>query len=93
MKQAEFIEIIEKMGLVYNVIEETKGVYIHDKGLYELKKKHPRKYSNLYVPYYRVSMFEDSPNFEGHDGLYVRDNGITGYKPLKRILEDLEEYK
>lgn len=38
MKQAEFIEIIEKMGLVYNLIEETKGVYIYDKGLYELKK-------------------------------------------------------
>lgn len=93
MKQAEFIEIIEKMGLAYNLIEETKRVYIYDKGLYELKKKHPRKYNNLYVPYYRVSQFEDSPDFEGHDGLYVRDNGITGYKPLCVILEDLEEYK
>lgn len=93
MKQAEFIEIIEKMGIPYTVIEETKGVYCMSKTEYELKKKNPVKYRKLYIPYYRVSMFEDSPNFEGHDGLYVRDNGITGYKPLKIILRDLQEYR
>ena len=93
MKQKEFIEIIEKMGIPYKVHEETKGVYCMSKMEYELKQKHLRKYKRLYIPYYRVSMFEDSPNFEGHDGLYVRDNGITGYKPIKVILRDLQDYR
>lgn len=42
--------------------------------------------------YYRVSNFEDDPDFNGHDGLYVRENGLCDYKPESIVFEDLLDY-
>lgn len=92
MLQKDFIEIVEKFGLPYTVNEVTKGVYVYSKYEYELKEKHPRKYGKLYIPYIRVSQFYDSPNYEGHDGLYVRDNGLCGYKSTGTVIRMLKEY-
>ena len=83
MTYEEFIERLEEIGACYQVYDAIPGrvqVYIHDKGLFQLKKKHPRKYKDLYIPYLRVSGFEDG-------NYYVRDNGWCQYMPEERIME------
>ena len=61
-------------------IENYYAIYINDKDAYYKKKKHPRKYKDLYVPYLRVSHFDE-------DRLYTRQDGICGYMSKERIMD------
>ena len=73
MTRSEFIDWLESVGAIYYANDEndaTDAVYIFGKKEFELKKKFPRKYAKLYLPYLRVSHFGERGN-----SLYTRDNG------------------
>lgn len=87
MSRQEFIDFLVEKNIPYREYTE-KGldqVYVFSKGEYELKKKHPRKYSYLYVPYIRISHFDEVE-------WYTRENGYTCYMNVDRILEKCMEY-
>ena len=69
MTREEFINFLKEHEIPFS--EDTDNgmdmVYAYSKVEYELKKKHPRKFKNLYVPYLRVS------NFDGE--WYTREDG------------------
>ena len=53
--------------------EETKiegyyAIYIYDKDTYEKKQKYPKKNQSLYIPYLRVSHFEEERPYTRRDG-------------------------
>lgn len=65
---------------------ETNGlrqIYVYDKGVYDLKKKHPQKYRNLYMSYLRISD-------HGGDGLYTRMDGICGEMTDEKIKREID---
>lgn len=55
-----------------------RQIYVYDKDVYDLKKKHPRKNGNLYCSYIRISD-------EGGDGLYTRQDGVCGEMTDEKI--------
>ena len=69
----EFISWLESIDARFSdqSDEKTDRVYVYSKEEFDLKKKHPRKFKGLYVPYIRVTWDEN--------GLYTRWNGLTGY--------------
>ena len=64
---------LEKIDARFNdtEINGLRQIYVYDKEVYDLQKKHPRKYGNLYCSYIRISD-------HGGDGLYTRQDGICG---------------
>jgi len=89
MTREDFVEYVKGTGLEYD--DKPKGFGDDYDGIYifgyesKLKKAHPRKYKNLYVPYLRVS------NFSGD--WYVRDNGWCHYAPPCVVMELVEKLK
>lgn len=82
MTRQEFIDFLVENEIPYSEYTE-KGldqVWVFAKMEYKLKKKHPRKYKDLYVPYLRVSHFDE-------DRWYTRYNGWTSYMSVDRVLE------
>lgn len=65
-------------------IKDYYAIYIFEKDAYEKKKKHPRKYKNLYVPYLRVSHFDE-------ERPYTRQDGICGYMSKERIIDIVDQ--
>lgn len=90
MTREEFIEYLKTTGLEY--YDASSDFKVEYDGLYifgcesKLKRKHPRKYKNLYVRYIRVSGFDSNE-------WYVRDNGITYYACEKKVMELIEDLK
>lgn len=81
MTREEFINFLKEHDIPYS---EYTGhgldqVWVYSKEEYEKIKKHPRKYKDLYVPYLRVSHFDET--------WYTRENGVTGYMSEDRVLE------
>lgn len=85
MTKAEFVEFLEELGAPYEEVEINglEQVYVYSRREYELKRKYPRKYKDLYLPYLRVS------NFGGE--LYTRENGWCEYMPDSIVLEKCKE--
>lgn len=89
MTREEFINYLMEIGVPFHDASEDipggeyDGVYIFEKKAYELKRKHPRKNKNLYIPYLRVS------NFGGE--WYIRENGRTQYCPESIVLKKVKE--
>ena len=82
----EFIKYLDDIGACY-VVYNNPGrvqVYIHDKDLFLLKKKHPRKYKSLFIPYIRVSGFEEGK-------IYVRDCGLCFYETEEWVKNKAKE--
>lgn len=81
MTREDFINFLKEKDIPFEEYTEhgLDQVWVYSKGEYELKKKNPRKYKNLYVPYLRVS------NFDGD--WYTRDNGLCGYMSPVRVME------
>lgn len=82
MTAKEFMEWLDSIGAAYQFTDNDgrlEQVYVFDKGVYELKKKHPRKYRGLYLPYLRVS------NFDGE--LYTRQDGWCQYMSDDKVKE------
>ena len=71
---------VEKIGARFTDMTTNglRQIYVYDKGAYDLKKTHPKKYNNLYVSYIRVSD-------HGGDGLYTRIDGICGEMTDEKI--------
>lgn len=87
MTREEFIKLLDEIGAIYEEsdVKGYDGIYICSREEYELRKKHPRKYKDLYVPYIRVSHFDE-------DQLYVKDNGWCCYRSIDKIIEQVKEY-
>lgn len=90
MTREEFIEFLSEHGIPFTcdyLACKYDGVYVFSKKEYNLKKIHPRKYKDLYVPYIRVSDF-------GHKRgrVYTRENGLVGYKDLSEVLDICLKY-
>ena len=89
MTREEFVEYVKSTGLEYD--DNPKGFGDDYDGMYifgyesKLKKAHPRKYKNLYVPYLRVS------NFDGT--WYVRDNGYCHHATENEVVRLVEKLK
>ncbi len=65
-------------------IKDYYAIYIYGKDEYEKKHAHPRKYKDLYVPYLRVSHFDE-------ERPYTRQNGWCQHMSKERILEIVDE--
>lgn len=65
-------------------IQNYYAIYIHDKDAYNKKKKHPRKYKDLYVSYLRLSHFEN-------DRAYTRYDGWCCYMSKERIMNIVDK--
>ena len=82
----DWLEFLRDVGAEF-VIDETfveqigPRIYVFDKDLFLLQKKHPRKYKNLYVPYMRLSRFEERSG----DAVYVRDNGWCAWYSVEDV--------
>lgn len=87
MTREEFIEYLKTTGLDFTEsdVENYDGIYVLGCES-KLKKKHPRKYKNLYVRYIRISGFDSNE-------WYVRDNGIVYYACEKKVMELIEDLK
>lgn len=81
MTKKELVQFLEDNNIPYEEenVNGLEQVYVFSKKEYTLKRKHPRKYKNLYLPYLRVS------NFGGE--LYTRENGWCQYTPECIVLE------
>lgn len=82
MTREEFINFLKENDIPFDEYTEhgLDQVYVYSKGEYQLKRKHPRKYKNLYVPYLRVSHFDE-------DRWYTRENGWCEHMNQDRVLE------
>lgn len=92
MTRMEFIDILKERNIPYQKAEDTgiwkegyDGVYVNSRREYEMKKAHPRKHKNLYIPHFRVSGFGDGR-------YYLKDNGYTCYCDEKHLMNLVEEY-
>ena len=65
-------------------IKDYYAIYIYEKDAYEKKHKHPRKYKDLYVPYLRVSRFDE-------ERPYTRQDGWCQYMSKERVLEIVDK--
>ena len=86
MTKELFIDFLDRREIPYQErdINGLELVYVFSKKEFLLKQKHPKKYKDLYVPYLRVSHFDE-------DRWYTRDNGWTSYMSISRILEKCKE--
>ena len=82
MTKEEFINFLEEHDIHYTEYTDNglDQVYVLSREEYEKKKKNPRKYKYLYVPYIRVSHF-DEPTW------YTRENGWTQYMEVNKVLD------
>ena len=91
MTREEFIEFLGEHGIPFTydrlAYDKYDGVYVFSKKEYNLKKTHPRKYKDLYVPYIRVSDFGYK-----RGRVYTRENGLVGYKDLSEVLDICLKY-
>lgn len=89
MTKEKLLGMLNYTEHVYEVEEiPEKGidnVWIFSRKEYDAKKKHPRKFKDLYVPYMRVSHFEKKRQ-------YVRDNGWCETINDKELMKRLEKY-
>ena len=89
MTKEKLLGMLDYTEHVYKVVEEPEigidQVWIFSRKEYDAKKKHPRKFKDLYVPYIRVSNFEKKRQ-------YVRDNGLCETISDKELMRRLEEY-
>lgn len=76
----EFIQFLEDHDIIYEESSNDKydGIYVVSKYEYNLKKKYPRKYKDLFIPYLRVSGFDE-------DMWYTRYCGDCRYMSKDRI--------
>ena len=65
-------------------IKDYYAIYIHDKDAYEKKRKHPKKYKDLYVPYLRVSHFDE-------ERPYTRQDGWCEHKTKEQIMNIVDK--
>ncbi len=81
MTREEFVKFLNENNIPYNMGPEIDydGIYVKSRKEYEMKKKNPRKYRNLYIPYLRVSQFDK-------ERWYTRENGICGYMDKKEVI-------
>lgn len=89
MTKREFVDIIQKLDLPFEEVilenhPEYDGVYVCNRKEYELKKKHPIKYKDLYVSYVRVSHFDE-------DRLYVKHNGYVCYMNEQDVMDIIRD--
>lgn len=86
MTKQEWISYLDSIGAIYQEYDndgELDQIYVRSKDEYKMKEAHPRKYKDLYIPYIRLSHFDDNR-------VYTRENGVTGYQSndrVKRIIE------
>ena len=62
MTRAELIEYCEELEVPFQAAELDNGykpVYVYSRDEYDKKRKHPRLYGDLFVPYLRISHFEE----------------------------------
>ena len=85
MTKEEFIAFLDRENIPY--VETNLGsidqVYVFERKSYDLKKDNPRRYKDLYVPYFRVSNFGEK--------LYTRDNGWCEYMSDKDVIKKCRE--
>lgn len=79
---------LDEIGARYNVVSINgfEMIYVFEKDAYDNKKKHPRKYKDLYVSYLRIS------KHDGDERFYTKMDGITRYLPdyrIKKIIDEL----
>lgn len=86
MTREEFINVLKEHDIPFEdlsnndiYVDGYDGVYVFSRKEYSLKKKHPRKYKNLYIPYIRVS------NFGGE--WYTRQDGWCCYMPEEKVID------
>lgn len=86
MTRDDFVNYLRDNGIPYYEynVNGLYQVYVYSRKEYEMKKAHPRKNKNLYIPYLRVSHFDG-------DRWYTRENGVTGYKSVKQIMNIVEK--
>ena len=65
-------------------IKDHYAIYIFDKDAYEKKQKHPRKYKDLYIPYLRVSHFDE-------EYPYTRQDGWCQYMSKDKIMDIVDK--
>lgn len=102
MTRQEFKDYLEKLKIKYIEVKpredwEFYQIYVEDRRTRELKDLHPRKYSNVYIPYIRVSHFDDMKlkidGFEVRPGyLYTRENGYTCWMECGEVISKCKEY-
>lgn len=83
MTREQFIEMLNENDVHYEEYTE-KGmdqVWIFSRKEFELKKRHPRTYKDLYVPYLRVSHFN-----ERDKQWYTKENGWTSWMNIKDVI-------
>lgn len=83
MTREQFIELLKEKGVHFSEYCENglDQIWIYSKKEFELKNKHPRKYKNLYIPYIRVSHFNERENF-----WYTRENGYVEWKFFRDVI-------
>lgn len=95
MTRQEFKNKMDHFGIEYLEVKPREDlefymIYIHGKKELEMKKAHPRKYKDLYVPEIRVSHFEGDTLIQDDyrpGRLYVKDCGVTYYLEDKKVIE------
>ena len=88
MTRQDFINYLVKLGVPFSEYTENGAdmIYIHSRKEYEEKRNHPRKNKDLFVPYIRVSHFDELPR------LYTRNNGYCCYMKLEDVISIVKEY-
>lgn len=99
MTKNEFTKKLDMLKIKYDEVKPRDDldfymIYIHSRKEMEMKKSHPRKYKDLYVPYIRVSHFEGDTLIQDDyrpGKLYVKDNGVTYYMDERKVIELCKE--
>ena len=86
MTRTEFVKFLEENNIPFTEYTQNGAdmVYVFERKAYEEKKKHPRKNKDMYVPYLRVSHFDEK-------SWYTRDNGYCCYMNQKTVLEKVKK--
>ncbi len=88
MTREQFIDYLVEREVPFEDASLTvpgyDGIYVSGKKEYEMKRAHPRKYKDLFIPYIRVSHF-DEPAW------YTRVNGWVSYMTEKDVLDYVEK--
>lgn len=86
--RTDFIELLDQIDAEYQVDDMPRpegvsydGIYIFDKLACKLKRNRPNKYKDLYIPYLRVSHFQ-----EKNGVWYTKHNGVCRWMKFYEAL-------
>lgn len=80
------IDMVKELDLPYQEksVNKKQFLYVYDKGITELKKQYPNKYTTLFPPYLRLS-------YDGKMPYEYRFDGVIGYVTKEKLSDMLNK--